>query len=114
VIALDGDVTVKTHFAKTLLSFSKLFPDTIISGYNTKNHPTKAVYSTYCTKNTIEGVSMVMNEKVFRMYAEPALKKGNGWQQSMCRLMAIYDKDFIVVSPSVVQCGGEAFDYNGN
>jgi glycosyltransferase involved in cell wall biosynthesis len=108
VINLDADAIVKPEFVDVLTNLKFWYPFHIISGFNTQTidlktakvrHRTIAVYDGHCTKESIGGINMLIDEKQYKTIVLPALKLPGHWDWNVCKMV----KEFIVSTPSVVQ-----------
>jgi len=98
---LDSDAIVKPYFLPILLQLNELFPDNIISGFNTSNHPIYETFSKYHTKSSIGGINFLFSKHLYPPIAD--FLKDLEWDWNVCHFMQKQKKDFIVSNPSVVQ-----------
>lgn len=115
LINLDADVIVRKDFLSKLIELYTLFPDRIISGFNTltKNrigkarHPIASSHDGYVTKKSIGGVNMCMGVNTYHTIVKPALVESqqtrDHWDKIACRISNEKGKAIIVSSPSVIQ-----------
>lgn len=99
---LDSDAIVKPYWLPILLQLHKLFPDTIVSGFNTHHHPILDTFEKYYTKQTIGGINCLFNKEVYKRLVSVSLKNIQ-WDWKMCEQMHAENKKFIVAKPSVIQ-----------
>lgn len=98
---IDSDVIVKPYWVQILLQLYKLFPDRIISGFNTLHHPISETFPKYHTKASIGGVNFLFDRETYPSIKE--LIKDCQWDWSVCYFMQKTMKSFIVSNPSVIQ-----------
>lgn len=112
LLDLDSDAIVKPHWISVLLNLSKQFPNHIISGFNTPNHPITQTFDTYHTKKSIGGVNMFFPINIYPFIRQNLYS--DQWDWYVCNNMRT---PFIVSNPSVVQhigkhsVSGHGFDY---
>ncbi len=113
LVNLDSDTLVKMDWLNKLLSLYRKYPDTIISGFNTLNHPIYQTASSFYKKESIGGINMLFNERIYSSVVRPHLND-NRWDWEVCRDMKRRGLQFIVSRPSVVQHIGTHSTCNHN
>jgi len=115
LINLDADVIVRKDFLSKLIELHNLFPDRIVSGFNTLTksnngkvrHPIIISCNGYVTKRSIGGVNMAMSVNTYANIVKPALLESqrtrDHWDKIACRISNEQGKLIIVSSPSVIQ-----------
>lgn len=98
---LDSDALVKPYWLPILLQLHKLFPDTIVSGFNTLHHPIHEIFPRYCTKQDIGGINMLFHRDLFPIV--DGCLGNRDWDWQVCWAMQAAAKLFVVSRPSVVQ-----------
>lgn len=98
---IDSDVILKFYWLSILSKLLTLFPDRIITGFNTPHHAVSSVCNKYCTKKTIGGINCFFNRHVYPQIV--GVLKDAQWDWRMCYKMQEAKKMFIVATPSVVQ-----------
>jgi len=119
VINLDADAIVKPEFIEVLTRLKSLYPNRIISGFNTQSvdpktglvrHKTVSKFGDHCLKKSIGGINILIGEKQYKTIVLPALKTPGHWDWNVCKRT----EGFIVSTPSVVQHIGIAKGINMN
>jgi len=119
VINLDADAIVKPEFIEVLTRLKSLYPNYIISGFNTQSvdpktgcvrHKTVSSFGDNCLKKSIGGINMLIDEKQYKTIVLAALKMPGHWDWNVCKRT----DGFIVSTPSVVQHIGIAKGINMN
>ena len=82
VIVLDSDSVVNNYFYDLMTYFYSIFPDKIISGFNTLNlselgterHPIIENHGWYVKKNTSGALCLGISKKIYEKYTRPVLE----------------------------------------
>jgi hypothetical protein len=98
---IDSDVIVKPYWLPILLQLYKMFPDRVISGFNTSHHPISDTFNKYHAKSTIGGINCLFDKKVYPIISN--VLNNTQWDWNMCNSMKSMNKDFIISKPSVAQ-----------
>lgn len=115
VTNLDNDVRLKHDWLFDLLFLQKKYPDHIISGFHSMNknrdgserHKIINWYDQYAMKESVGGINMMFNKKVYEKYILPALSTPEGnWDYIACRNSMLDNHPIIVTIPSVIQHTG--------
>lgn len=112
-INLDADAIVRKDFIQVLLALKKVFPDAIVSGFNTTVLNRNPIISTHKSiskklsgffkKKYASGINMVINKDQYIYYIQPALNSSGNWDFNASLLHEKNGKEVIVANPSVVQ-----------
>lgn len=104
-INLDADAVVKPEFIKRLLELKKLFPDNIVSGFNSANrdgnrlrNPIISRHDGYNVKRYANGINMCVSRANYLQYIAPALNAAGNWDFNASK-----QKPCIIAVPSLVQ-----------
>lgn len=113
VVNLDGDAIVRKDFLTVLFQLKYLFPNNIVSGFNTtvKNrNPIIEEHKTFFKKKYASGINMVINKDEYENYILPALSMPIGnWDYEASKLHMADGKAVIVSKPSVLNHIGVEF-----
>ena len=105
LINLDSDTIVKPDFIDRIAYMLSLFPDKIVTGFNTTTggrHKPVSYFDGGVYKRTIGGVNMCMTAETYKSIVRPCLVATN-WDWRVCEAMQKQNKYFVALSPSVVQ-----------
>lgn len=110
VINLDADAIVRPDFIPKLLELSSMFPDDIITGFNTliaNRHPIVSQHNGYCIKRTCGGINMLFTKKLYEKILKRALttsqRLSGHWDDIVCKIHHDSGGKVICATPSVVQ-----------
>lgn len=115
ILNIDSDVIVRSDFLTKLIELHKLFPENIVSGFNTLTkgrngkvrHEIKSKGNGYITKHSIGGINMLISKQTYLNIIRPALIESqqtkDHWDKIACRISLEQGKEIIVSSPSVIQ-----------
>jgi glycosyltransferase involved in cell wall biosynthesis len=103
---LDSDVEVRPHWLSEEIKLLEMFPEDIITGFNTTSggrHPIIEEYKEYRIKKSIGGINKMFTDKTYLKVVKPSLKSGFRWDWSVCEKAAASGVKLICTKPSVVQ-----------
>lgn len=101
LVNLDPDIILKPYWLNVLLKLHKMFPDSLITGFNTlvsNRHPILETFCKYYTKRTCGGINMMFGRELFPNIESSLIN--NAWDWNLCRLLS---RPVIVSKPSVIQ-----------
>lgn len=106
IINLDSDAIVKPNFITEIIKLHKDHPDSIISGFNSKNtnsdgslrNPIIAEHENYYLKMHANGINMAFTPDQYEQFIRPALEKEGNWDFNVRHF-----KPFVIAKPSLVQ-----------
>jgi len=116
VVTLADDIVVNNYFYAYMDYYRRIFPDNIISGFNTLSesnlgeprHPVIHDGGWYVKKKTSGSACMGIDRDLYRLYFRPALEErvlnGGGWYDTLATGRAYIDNRGVVCTvPSVAE-----------
>jgi glycosyltransferase involved in cell wall biosynthesis len=100
---VDADAKMKRTWLGTLLKLYQRFPNNIISGFNTSNHPHYQKEKGFVRKKTIGGINLMFSVETYYKLVRHSTSNGLSWDWTLCDAAQAVKCDFIVSTPSVVQ-----------
>ena len=115
IVNIDADVLLSREWlAKLETLYHRLAQeDTILTGFNTKNHETLYCVDTFCAKKDIGGINFFFSSAFYKRHLKQwlhAIPKAQWkqWDWIICRQMTKHKFTFFSTKPSVIQHIGAA------
>jgi len=105
---LDSDVLLKSNWLLKLIRLYKMFPDTIISGFNFRlpsviADECKFYKDGYLLKQGTGGINFLFSKETYYKYVRDAFNNKLQWDWKVSDNLAKDNKMFVITKPSVIQ-----------
>lgn len=106
ICILDSDTIQKEDFLQALCSLASLYPSSVITGFNTPNHPVKEVLKTpflHYRKETCGGINLLFPLSLWKPLDSLLHKFNNGWDHAFNRYCLSEGIPIYCTAPSCIQ-----------
>lgn len=105
LVNVDSDVIVKKDWLEKLFSLHGLFPNAVITGFNSNSRDHKIIKKGdgFLIKSSAGGVNFLISDKIYNRYFYKKLVNFKGWDWAVSRELSSNKIPIIVTTPSVVQ-----------